>query len=448
MSAIACRFYNNGTFRLYYLLDEGHHSALGGLGGHQWAQASTRDLIHWEHHPLAIPLTEDFEGSICTGSVFYNAGVYYGFYATRERNWTQHLNLATSRDGIHFEKVNESLSYPPDGYDPHHFRDPVVFQDQDTRLFHLLATARLQAHSIPSRGGCLAHLVSDDLLHWEYREPFIIPGFTDVPECPDYFRWNDWYYLLMSSHGVAHYRMSKQPLGPWLRPKVDTFDGPAARVMKTAPFTNDRRIGVAWIGSRTGNVDTGVFQFGGNAVFRELVQHGDGTLGTKFVSDILATDANASIDIGFPNESSFRSGQQIHLPCREGIAIAEWSNFPLNARIKLRVHPQSEATGFGLRLRADEFDSGYDLHVAPYEKIVRLNDQWIYGVEKLSTSFVLEIVLYNDIIDVCIDNRRTLIDRCIEHKGTYVYFYGQDSSVKFEVLEVEKIYLADDLKSM
>ena len=58
-----------GTFRLYYLLDRGHHQALGGLGGHQWAQASSPDLVHWDHHPLAIPITEEREGSICTAPV-------------------------------------------------------------------------------------------------------------------------------------------------------------------------------------------------------------------------------------------------------------------------------------------------------------------------------------------------------------------------------------------
>ena len=98
-------FYHDGTFRLFYLLDENHHAARDGLGGHQWAQASSQDLVHWQHHPLAIPITQDREGSICTGSVFFHEGTYYGFYATRMRDHTQHLSLAASRDGIHFEKT-------------------------------------------------------------------------------------------------------------------------------------------------------------------------------------------------------------------------------------------------------------------------------------------------------------------------------------------------------
>lgn len=34
------------TYYLYWLLDEGHHSALGGLGGHQWCVSTTKDLVH------------------------------------------------------------------------------------------------------------------------------------------------------------------------------------------------------------------------------------------------------------------------------------------------------------------------------------------------------------------------------------------------------------------
>ncbi|HXF64536.1 MAG TPA: hypothetical protein VNK95_23095, partial [Caldilineaceae bacterium] len=96
-------FYHNGIFHLYYLLDENHHQALNGLGGHQWAHASSPDLVHWTHHPLALPMTEPEEVSICTGSVFYHDGCYYGFHAVRRPDRSQRLGLATSPDGIHFQ---------------------------------------------------------------------------------------------------------------------------------------------------------------------------------------------------------------------------------------------------------------------------------------------------------------------------------------------------------
>lgn len=76
-------FAHDGTYYLYWLLDEGHHSALGGLGGHQWCVSTTRDLVHWQHHPIAIGIDEEWEKSICTGSVVFHEGQFYAFYATR-----------------------------------------------------------------------------------------------------------------------------------------------------------------------------------------------------------------------------------------------------------------------------------------------------------------------------------------------------------------------------
>lgn len=432
-------FYHEGTFRLYYLLDEQHHAARDGLGGHQWAQASSQDLVHWQHHPLAIPITHDDEGSICTGSVFFHAGTYYGFYATRRRDYTQHLGLATSHDALQFEKTQPNpLASPPAGYDPLHYRDPVVFQAAHTGRFHMLVTANLTDWPIGNRGGCLAQLVSSDLQQWQVQEPFLIPGLPGTPECPDYFEWNGWYYLVFSSEGVAHYRRSREPLGPWQRPPVDTLDGPAARVMKTAPFGANRRLGVAWLGTRQGDLDDGPFQFGGNAVFRELVQHADGTLGAKFPDEMaLAGEPVSSFQVSALAGRARVEGRAIHLAAREGLAAATCSGVPRNAHLKLRVQPQPQAAGFGLRFgSAESFDSGYALHFSPHAQTATLQQQWLFAVAGLERPFILEVVLWEDIIDVCIDGRRTLIDRCPQRRGTQVVMYAEEAEVTFEMVEV------------
>ncbi len=432
-------FFHDGVFRLFYLVDEDHHRALSGLGGHQWAQASSRDLVAWEHHPLAIPITEAWEGSICTGSVLYHEGTYYGFYATRMRDWTQHLSLATSVDGVHFEKQPPNpFASPPPGYDPVHYRDPCVFHSPADGRFHMLVTASLTDPSIPGRGGCLAHLISDDLRRWEPLDPFIIPGLPGAPECPDYFEWRGWYYLLFSNRGVARYRMSRDPFGPWLCPPVDTLDGPAARVMKTAAFTGDRRIGVAWIGAREGPADRGAFQFGGHAVFRELVQAADGTLWAKFPAEMVpAGSALPDPAIRRLGKEAGWDGRRVRPAAHEGLAAAVLDGVPHDVRLTLRVAPVAGAAGFGLRLRAAEgFDSGYELHVAPHAGVVRLNEQLIYGVTGLDLPFDLEIVLIGDLIDVCIDGRRTVIDRCPERSGERVFLYALEGEVTFDVAEV------------
>ena len=297
----AMPFWWKDTFHLFYLIDEGHHSKFNYLGGHIWAHASTKDLVHWGHHPLAVPLGEPGacdQYGICTGSVFHHGGTFYAFYATRtvdeytlddpRRVVTERVCFSTSPDCIHFTKSprNPILS-PPPGYHRRHFRDPHVLRDPKTGRFHMLVTACLDPVPIYDRGGCLAHFVSTDLERWELTEPFIIPGLVGVPECPDYFHWNGWYYLTFLIGGWARYRMSRGPFGPWLRPRVDTIDGPGVNAMKTAVFGRDRRIGVGFLRTNRDNRDDGGYGYAGNAVFREIIQNPDGTLSTNFPREMI-----------------------------------------------------------------------------------------------------------------------------------------------------------------
>jgi len=98
-------FYKDGRFSMYWLLDSAHHASLGGLGGHQWALSTTTDLKNWKQEPIVLGIDEQWEKSICTGSVVYYKGKYYAFYATRLINdgkINEQLSYAISKDGIHF----------------------------------------------------------------------------------------------------------------------------------------------------------------------------------------------------------------------------------------------------------------------------------------------------------------------------------------------------------
>ena len=432
-------FYHDGVFRFYYLQDEQHHKALGGLGGHQWAQSSTTDLISWDHHPLAIPITESWEGSICTGSTFHHAGMYYGIYATRRPDRSQHLSLAVSKDGVHFTKIqpNPYLS-PPDGYSHLHYRDPFVFKD-DQGVFHLLVTAELKDHDL-GMGGCLAHLISDDLKNWDLTSPFIIPGTNHIPECPDYFKWNNWYYLVFGLGGHTHYRLSQAPFGPWLRNPVCTFDSIRSRVMKTAAFGTNRRIAVGFVGCRAGDKDNGRIQYAGNAVFRELVQNEDGTLGTKFPNEMIPT-VGRPISISTPEtKPTVTQKGEIALSAHEGFALGTITGVPHNARITARIVPDAQTTAYGFRLRCkSSAHQGYELRCSPYEKIVSLFDTSLTCVEGLDRVIDVHIVMQGDLIDCCLNGHRCLINRCPERRGDQVLPFCQNGKTLFQKITVHPL---------
>ncbi len=431
-------FFHNGTYHLYYLLDEGHGVSRQGLGNHQWAHASTTDLVNWTHHPLAIPITEDWEGSICTGSMFWHEGIFYGFYATRMVDFSQHVGVAVSRDGVTFTKTNLRIS-PPMGYHPHHFRDPHVFRDETTGLFHMLVTSQLVNHPVPFRAGCLAHLVSDDLKTWRFEDPFLVPGYGGVsePECAEYFYWNGWYYLVFGICGVARYRMSKNPFGPWICPPVDAFEAPMLWVMKSAPFPGNRRIGAAFLAGRDGNRDAGHMLWAGNVVFRELIQQSDGTLGIKFVPEMISGGSPQPVTFLPLTANVSRDGKKITFNSSSTFDVGVLDVVPVDTRITLRVSPQPEARCFGLRLRgAGRYESGYDLVFRPAEGTVELRDQSISCVSGLDKPFDLQIVMKEDIIDVCVDHRRCLINRLPELKGTRLFFFAHNSRVAFEEITI------------
>ncbi len=250
-------FFHQGTYYLYWLIDKGHHSSLNGLGGHQWVVSTTTDLINWKNYPIVLGIDEDWEKSICTGSVAYYNKKFYAFYATRlinqEGKVNEQLSYAISTDGIHFkkQKPNPFYTYAP-GYSKRNFRDPKVTIDS-LGYFHLFVSSATDSGMRNSRGA-LVHLVSKDLKKWDIKKPLIINQ-DDVPECPDYFHWNNWYYLIYGRGGNTFYLKSPDPYGPWQYPATQTLNEDWSNVVKTAEFTNGRRIAAGWIPSRKGFID-------------------------------------------------------------------------------------------------------------------------------------------------------------------------------------------------
>lgn len=431
-------FFHDGVFHLYYLLDQGHHQGRGGLGGHQWAHASTVDLRGWQHHPLALPVEEEWEGSICTGSVLWNEGLFHAFYATRKPDWTQHLSHAVSTDGIAFVKTRPLPVLPvPPGYDPQHFRDPFLFRDEEGR-FQMLVTARREDDPVLQGGGCLLRLSSPDLAHWTVEGPQLFPGGDPrsavIPECPDYFVWNGWHYLVFGLGLATHYRIALHPLGPWRRPPDPLLDSRLLSVMKTAPFGSGRRIGAAWIGTREGDRDAGGPQWGGNLVLRELVQHEDGTLSTRFVPELLSSDGARYEATLHPLTPGVRGDAgTITLAAPNGQVVAAFFGVPQDFRLRCRVRPHGDNARFGIGLRGSgEFGTHYALAFEPGAGRVTLADQFRTGVAEIARPFQLEVVCRGDLLDVCIGGTHCLINRLPESGGDRLFWFCEAGDVFFE----------------
>ena len=103
-----------------------------------WGHATSDDMIHWQHEPIALaPGDENDKDGCFSGSAVDDNGVLSLIYtghvwldgAGNDDAIREVQCLATSRDGIHFEKQGVILT-PPEGI--MHFRDPKVWREADT----------------------------------------------------------------------------------------------------------------------------------------------------------------------------------------------------------------------------------------------------------------------------------------------------------------------------
>lgn len=437
----AIPFFHNNTYYLFWLLDSAHHSSLGGLGGHQWAVSTTKDLKNWTHYPLAIGIDEDWEKSICTGSVAYENKNFYAFYATRlinkEGKVNEQLSYAVSKDGLHYAKQKPNPFYTSaPGYSARDFRDPKVIVDS-AGTFHLFVSSKKENSAIKGLDGALVHLTSRDLKNWKLNEPLLTDQ-PSVPECPDYFSWNGWYYLVYGHNGNTFYVKSKKPYGPWEQPLNQALNEDWANVVKTAEFINGRRVAAAWIPSRKDNKDNEREIFGGNAVFREVTQLKDGTLATKFPAEMIPeTGAPLPLKIiaGETNTPAEADSYLISSP--NGVGSSYFENVPQNCRITLEIEPIGNNEEYGMYLRSDDKAAGgYKLNFQQNEKVVTLGNTGISAVDGLNSNIKLDIIMKDDILDVSVDNRRCISNRLSQQNGSFLWLYAKHGRVKFKSIKV------------
>jgi len=435
----AMPFFHDGVLHLFFLLDRRHHHSKWGLGAHQWGHASTTDLIHWKTYPVALTIEHEWEASICTGSVFFHGNKYYAFYATRMPDRSEHLGMAVSDDGVAFHKLLPSpFDEPGLPYRRGPNRDPFVFGEGND--FHMMVTASLAAPASPDQAGALEHLTSPDLKTWKVEPtPFLVTGYAANPECSDLFFWHGWYYLLFSEDGQAHYRMSRTRSGPWTRPGIDVLDGNEARVMKTASFAGDRRIGVAFV------PDGG---FGGHLVFRELLQSPDGTLRTSFPREmtphgkpearpvVLAADGNVEI-----------TDHRIVLRAAQGAASANISR-PANFLLTATLTPGHTAARFGFSFGSPGPGSAVStLEMSPADgRIAWKNTRSLSpappsldGVEELERPVKIELVVEGTIVDLSVNGSHTLVHRLSDLSTGPLSVFSDSGDLTITELKLESL---------
>ncbi|WP_141430998.1 glycoside hydrolase family 32 protein [Bacillus sp. 03113] len=191
----------NGEFHAFYQ----HHPYDENWGPMHWGHVKSKDLVHWEHCPVALAPGDDCDKDGCfSGSAVDNNGeltlIYTGHHVLdKEKDIIyQNQNIAVSTDGIHFEKAGENpviANAPSDS--SMHFRDPKVWKHEDHWYM-------VVGNSTMDKVGRVILYRSLNLRSWEYIGVLAQSDGTVgyMWECPDFFELDGKSVLLFSPQGM------------------------------------------------------------------------------------------------------------------------------------------------------------------------------------------------------------------------------------------------------
>ena len=249
-----------GTYHLFY-----QHNPFGALWGNMhWGHAISRDLVQWEHLPIALaPDNDGADDGGCFSGVAFDADgtptiIYTG--VRKPDHEPQRPCLATSDDPLlrTWTKFsgNPVIPDPPEGIDAVIFRDHTVWRE-DGFWYQGIGSG------IAGEGGTVLVYRSADLLTWEYLHPLVVGDATQTDpfptgtgwECPDFFRIDGRAGLVFASHGPGGLNVAwltgeyiDQRLVPAATGLVDA--GPSFYAPQSFTDDSGRRVMFGWLRER------------------------------------------------------------------------------------------------------------------------------------------------------------------------------------------------------
>lgn len=449
-------FYWEGKHHIFFLSygEEHYYHVPPGARRTPWGHLVSEDLVTWTRLPDAIePSDEEApdSGSCATGAIFEHAGRFYLYYTgrhfTRQGKKREVICQAFSDDLITWTKdPTNPIAIPEVGiYGAENFRDPFVFRNEEAGEFWMLVTADLTGEVV-SRKGCLALLVSKDLKTWEHRGPFWQSFTRHQHECPDVFKFGDWWYMFYSDRRTS-YRYSRSPNGPWSAPPVPTLDDRWFYAAKTSG-DEKRRLLFAWLATKVPQTDNGTYEWGGSLACRELKQNPDGTLYTVIPDEHRSTRRLGSPIITAPtNAAEVLGDDAVTISSPYGFALAIAGEVPIDAQIQLKITPTENTRAFGLILRSDEAGAiGYCLRFDVEGRIMNIGSMdRIREPQDLVTqawqppqSGPVEVVVTcsGSVIDVFATPGSSVIARFHQHLGNKLALWVEDGEATFTELGV------------
>ena len=241
--------FHDGLFHMFY-----QYNPHGGFWGTiHWGHATSRDLLHWQHQPVAMapsPGGPDKDG-VFSGS----AGIHNGVPTLIYTGVNPEVQcLATSIDGFKtWQKypANPIIAGPPKDLTVTGFRDPCVWQEGGV-WYMVVGTGFRKI------GGAALIYRSSDLCKWEYLHPFCSGTWSGTPaenpvdsgemwECPDFFELDGKHVFFYSTRGKVFYNVGTYKNHRFEKEREGQLDFGSYYAPKSVLDPRGRRILWGWI---------------------------------------------------------------------------------------------------------------------------------------------------------------------------------------------------------
>ena len=442
---------SSGQLRLFYLQDWRD----GAVTYHPFHSFVTNDLVHYEYLGEAIPTTHltDYDRALGTGSVTKIGDTWHAFY-TGNNPWLfsqgkprEYIRHAVSQDGVHFTKLEDETftASPEEGYSIEDFRDPFLFYHEEADEYWLLIMGIRNGKAV------VARYRSRDLSSWELMEPLLVPG-TASCECPDLFKWGDWWYCVYSTDWETRYLRSASLEGPWERPPMESFDSHAFYAAKTGVLNGQRYL-CGWIATRGGYSgefkDTSEWDWAGNMAIFQLEQDADGWLSVHLPDSVQSVFGKPMpLNGALLSAEGSAEGNRVTISADRdggGVVFDALPDVPVLISADVTLSEEARAAGFSfgsakhLQALAVELDMKYGILRYDGTTVARMR----YAIEssrisrKIQTenrSYHLDILIDNDIAVFFLDHREALSTRIYRMPGKPWGVYVSDGEAVFDNL--------------
>lgn len=167
-----------------------------------WYHVSSKDLVHWDDHGLAIAPNTSFDShGVYSGTGYVHNDKLHLFYTGNVRNtdWereTYQCLAVMDKNNTITKREQPIIPEVPAGYTKH-YRDPKVFKVEET--YYCIIGAQRQNET-----GCVVYYTSSNLIDWEFQGEMEtqLKEFGYMWECPDYFELAEKGILLFSPQGL------------------------------------------------------------------------------------------------------------------------------------------------------------------------------------------------------------------------------------------------------